>query len=50
MEMLTVLIPVSIVLIAVAGLLFVWAVNNNQFNQLDKHGHDILDDQSGDDS
>jgi len=50
MEMLFVLIPVSIVLIGIAGAIFLWAVNNNQFEQLDKHGFDILEDDSGDES
>lgn len=50
MEMLFILIPVSIVLIALAGAIFLWAVNNNQFEHLDKHGFDILDDDSGDKS
>jgi len=50
MEMLVVLIPVSIVLIAIAGAVFLWAVNNNQFEELDKHGLDILEDDAGDKS
>ena len=48
MEILVVLIPVSIVLIAIAAALFLWAVNNNQFEQLDKHGFDIFEEDSGD--
>ncbi|TNF85938.1 MAG: cbb3-type cytochrome oxidase assembly protein CcoS [Gammaproteobacteria bacterium] len=50
MEILVVLIPVSIVLIAIAAALFLWAVNNNQFEQLDKHGFDIFEEDSGDES
>ncbi len=50
MEILVVLIPVSIVLIAIAAVVFLWAVNNNQFEQLDKHGFDIFEEDSGDDS
>ena len=50
MEILVVLIPVSIVLIAIAAVIFLWAVNNNQFEQLDKHGFDIFEEDSGDDS
>ncbi len=50
MEILVVLIPVSIVLIAIAATVFLWAVNNNQFEQLDKHGFDIFEEDSGDDS
>jgi len=36
------------VLISVAGVMFVWAVNNDQFEELDRHGFDILEDDSGD--
>ena len=48
MEILVILIPVSILLIGIAGALFLWAVNNNQFEQLDKHGLDIFEDEPGD--
>jgi cbb3-type cytochrome oxidase maturation protein len=48
MEILVVLIPVSIVLIGIAAALFLWAVNNDQFEQLDKHGFDIFEEDSGD--
>jgi cbb3-type cytochrome oxidase maturation protein len=48
MEILVVLIPVSILLIAIAAAIFLWAVNNNQFEQLDKHGFDIFEEDSGD--
>lgn len=47
MEMIWVLIPVSILLIGIAGAVFLWAVNNNQFEQLDKHGFDIFEDDAG---
>ena len=50
MEILVVLIPVSIVLIGIAGAIFMWAVNHNQFEQLDRHGLDIFDEESGDQS
>ena len=43
MEILAILIPMSFVLIGIAGAVFVWAVNNDQFDQLDRHGFDILD-------
>ncbi len=48
MEVLLLLIPISILLIAIAAAIFLWAVNNDQFEQLDKHGFDILDDDPGD--
>ena len=47
MEILWVLIPISMLLIGIAITLFLWAVNNNQFEQLDKHGFDIFDDDVG---
>lgn len=50
MEILVVLIPVSIILIGIAAAIFLWAVNNNQFEQLDKHGFDIFEEDSGDKS
>ena len=50
MEILVVLRPVSIVLIAIAAAIFHWAANNNQFEQLDKHGFDIFEEDSGDES
>jgi cbb3-type cytochrome oxidase maturation protein len=48
MEMLVILIPISIVLIGIAAAIFLWAVNHNQFDQLDKHGFDIFEEDSGD--
>jgi cbb3-type cytochrome oxidase maturation protein len=48
MEILVVLIPVSVILIGIAAVIFLWAVNNDQFEQLDKHGFDIFEEDSGD--
>jgi cbb3-type cytochrome oxidase maturation protein len=48
MEILVVLIPISIVFISVAAAIFVWAVNHNQFDELDKHGFDIFEKDPGD--
>ena len=43
------LIPVSIVFLAAAVWLFIWSVNTGQFEDLEKHGMDILfDEESGD--
>ena len=39
-----------VVLIGIAGAIFMWAVNHNQFEQLDRHGLDIFDEESGDQS
>jgi len=44
MEILLLLIPLSLVLIAVAATVFVWAVNHRQFDDLDRHGFDVLED------
>ena len=48
MEILVVLIPLSIILMGAAAAIFLWAVNHNQFDQLDKHGFDIFEEDSGD--
>ena len=50
MAILLLLIPISLLLIAIAGAMFVWAVNNNQFEELDRHGFDIFEESSGDDN
>ena len=44
MESLYFLIPISILILAIAAKVFIWAVNNNQFQHLDQHGMDILED------
>ena len=43
MEVLLWLIPISVVLLVSAGAAFIWAVNNKQFEDLDRHGLDVLD-------
>jgi cbb3-type cytochrome oxidase maturation protein len=48
MAILLLLIPISLLLIGIAGAMFIWAVDNDQFEELDRHGFDILDDSSGD--
>lgn len=50
MQILIVLIPISIVLIGIAAAMFLWAVDNDQFEQLDLHAFDILQDDPTDDS
>ena len=42
MEILFALIPLSIVLITVAVMLFRWAVRSGQYDDLDRPGHSIL--------
>jgi cbb3-type cytochrome oxidase maturation protein len=50
MEILVVLIPLSIILIGIAGAMFLWAVDHDQFDQLDLHGLDIFIDLPKDES
>ncbi len=42
MNIIFLLIPISLIILALAVLVFIWAVNNKQFDDLEKHGHDIL--------
>lgn len=42
MNILMLLIPVSLVFLAAAVWLFIWSVNKGQFEDLEKHGMDIL--------
>ena len=49
MNILMLLIPVSLVFLAAAVWLFIWSVNQGQFEDLEKHGMDILfDDEPSD--
>ncbi|MFU8816282.1 MAG: cbb3-type cytochrome oxidase assembly protein CcoS [Pseudomonadales bacterium] len=47
MSILLLLIPISVLLMVVAGITFLWAVNNDQFEGLDRHGFDALEDSPG---
>ncbi|WP_422133221.1 cbb3-type cytochrome oxidase assembly protein CcoS [Endozoicomonas sp. ALD040] len=42
MESLIILIPIAVVLIAVAVRIFLWAVDNDQFDDLEGPAHSIL--------
>ena len=42
MEVLYLLIPLSVALVALAAVMFVRAVATKQFDELDRHGLDIL--------
>ncbi len=44
MEILLLLVPLAIVLVALALWIFVWAVDHNQFDDLDAQGMSIIDD------
>lgn len=46
MESLLLLIPVSFVLLALAGILYWWAVRHRQFDSLELHALDIFDDET----
>ncbi|MCL9783278.1 cbb3-type cytochrome oxidase assembly protein CcoS [Vibrio sp. S4M6] len=42
MESLYILIPIAIVLVCVAAAIFLWAVKSDQFEDLERQGHNIL--------
>lgn len=42
MASLYILIPIAIVLVCIAGAIFIWAVKHDQFEDLDRQGLDIL--------
>ncbi len=42
MSIIYVLIPVAIIIVAVAIAVFFWAVKSNQFEDLDRQGYNIL--------
>ena len=44
MDILLLLIPLSLVLVAVIGAAFAWSVRSGQFDDLDGPGHRILTD------
>lgn len=49
MSIIFVLIPIAIIIVALAIVIFFWAVKSNQFEDLDRQGYSILfdDDLSG---
>jgi len=48
MEILYILIPVSIILVALAVVIFGWAVKNGQYDDLEGPAHSILYDDDAD--
>jgi cbb3-type cytochrome oxidase maturation protein len=42
MNIIYVLIPIAIIIVAVAIVAFFWAVKSNQFEDLERQGHSIL--------
>lgn len=49
MDIIYVLIPLSIILLAVAGVVFFWAVRSGQFDDMDSPAHRILFDEDEND-
>lgn len=47
MDILLLLIPMSLVLVALAGAAFAWSVRSGQYDDLDGPAHRILDDVDG---
>ena len=45
MESLWLLLPISMVLVGIALGLFNWAVNHRQFDNLEQHGLDVLNEE-----
>jgi cbb3-type cytochrome oxidase maturation protein len=48
MAILLMLIPITVLLTVIAVIVFLWAVNHDQFEGLDRHGFDIFEDNPGD--
>lgn len=42
MSIIYVLIPLAVILVALAVAIFFWAVKSNQFDDLDRQGYSIL--------
>ena len=42
MEVLFLLILIAAILVIVIIAVFIWAIKNKQFDDLERHGHDIL--------
>jgi cbb3-type cytochrome oxidase maturation protein len=42
MEVIYLLIPIALILTLIAVAAFWWAVGNGQYDDLEKHAHDIL--------
>lgn len=42
MSIIYVLIPIAVIIVAIAVLIFFWAVKSNQFDDLERQGYNIL--------
>lgn len=47
MNILYLLIPLSIVLVFIIAVIFWWALQHNQFDELEEQGQSIIDDDEG---
>jgi len=47
MDIIYVLIPIAILLVTIAVIIFIWAVKNKQYDNLEKEAHSILFDEDG---
>lgn len=47
MDILYLLVPLSLILVFAIGAVFWWAINHNQFDELDQEGQRIVDDVDG---
>ena len=47
MDILYLLIPVSVVIVFAIGAVFWWAIASGQFDDLDRHGGSVVDDEEG---
>jgi cbb3-type cytochrome oxidase maturation protein len=45
MDILYLLIPVSVVIVFVIGAVFWWAISSGQFDELDRAGKTVVDDE-----
>ena len=47
MASLLILLPLSLALVGVAAVAFLWAVDREQFNDLERHAFDLLEEEDG---
>jgi cbb3-type cytochrome oxidase maturation protein len=45
MEILYILIPIAMILVAIIIAVFIYAIQSNQFEDIERHGQDILMDE-----
>ncbi|MBC3874500.1 cbb3-type cytochrome oxidase assembly protein CcoS [Undibacterium flavidum] len=47
MDILYLLVPLSVLLVFAIGIVFWWALNHRQFEELDEKGQGIIEDKDG---